>query len=141
MPLDLTSLRDALGALRTSLAYLASDAAKDAGLRDQFRGAAIQAFEFTYELAIKFLRRQLELMASTPTQVDEMTFMQLVRAGAEAGLVRDVARFRAYRESRNVTSHTYAKDKAEAMLAVLPGFAADVEFLLAELERRQRGGD
>ena len=45
MPLDLTSLRDALSALNTSLSYLGSDLAKDAGLRDQFRAAAIQAFE------------------------------------------------------------------------------------------------
>jgi nucleotidyltransferase substrate binding protein (TIGR01987 family) len=141
MPLDVSSLRDALAALQTSLGYLASDIAKDQGMRDQFRGAAIQAFEFTYELAVKFLRRQLEQMAATPASVDEMTFMQVIRSAAEAGLVRDVARFRTYRETRNITSHAYAKDKAEAVLGVLPAFVDDVAVLLAELERRNRAAD
>ena len=46
MSLDLSSLRDALAALNASLRYLESDLAADPGLRDQFRAAAIQAFEF-----------------------------------------------------------------------------------------------
>lgn len=49
MLLDLSSLRDALAALNVSLRYLDSDVAADQGLRDQFRAAAIQAFEFTLE--------------------------------------------------------------------------------------------
>ena len=58
MRLDLSALRDALTALNVSLGYLDSDAAADPGLRDQFRAAAIQAFECTYELAFKFMKRQ-----------------------------------------------------------------------------------
>jgi len=44
--------RDALAALNASLGHLDSDLAADPSLRDQFRAAAIQAFEFTYELAL-----------------------------------------------------------------------------------------
>ena len=51
MPLDLSSLREALAALNTSLRYLESDLAANPDVKDQFRAAAIQAFEFTYELA------------------------------------------------------------------------------------------
>lgn len=58
MRLDLTSLRDALAALQTSLRYLAPDLAADPGVKDQFRAASIQAFEFTYELVFKFMKRQ-----------------------------------------------------------------------------------
>ncbi|HLG59328.1 MAG TPA: HI0074 family nucleotidyltransferase substrate-binding subunit [Vicinamibacterales bacterium] len=136
MPLDLSALRDALAALDRSLGYLHSDFAKDVGLREQFRAASIQAFEFTYEVAFKMLKRQLEAMAGTPSAVDEMTFMQVVRAGAEAGLVLDVGRFQDYRGKRNITSHTYDQAKAEEIVAVLRDFASDVRFLLAELERR-----
>ena len=116
MVLDLSSLRDALAALNASLRYLDSDLAADPGLRDQFRAAAIQAFEFTYELSFKFMKRQLEQIVSVPAAVDEMTFMQVVRASAEAGLLDEVSRFFEYREARNITSHSYDKRKAERIV-------------------------
>jgi nucleotidyltransferase substrate binding protein (TIGR01987 family) len=140
MPLNLSPLRAALAALNASLRYLESDLAADPGLRDQFRAAAIQAFEFTYELAFKFMKRQLEEIVPVPSAVDELTFMQVVRAAAEAGLVNDVGRFHEYRETRNITSHTYDREKAQRVVAVLPRFAADVAHLLAQLEARHGGG-
>lgn len=73
--LDLSSLRHALAALNVSLRYLDSDLAADPGLEDQFRAAAIQGFEFTYELAYKFMKRPLEQIVPVPSAVDEMTFM------------------------------------------------------------------
>jgi nucleotidyltransferase substrate binding protein (TIGR01987 family) len=141
MQLDLSSLRHALAALNASLRYLDSDLAADPGLEDQFRAAAIQGFEFTYELAYKFMKRQLEQIVPVPSAVDEMTFMQVVRAAAEAGLIADVSRFHAYRESRNITSHSYDRDKAQRIVAELPRFAADVGDLLLRLEARNRAGD
>lgn len=139
MALDLSSLREALTALETSLRYLRSDLAADPGLADQFRAASIQAFEFTYELAFKFMKRQLEEIVAVPASIDEMTFMQVVRAAAEAGLLSDVSRFREYREARNITSHSYDRTKAERIASELPRFAADVADLLARLETRNRG--
>jgi len=138
MLLDLSSLRDALAALNVSLRYLDSDVAADPGLRDQFRAAAIQAFEFTYELAFKFMKRQLSQIVPVPSAVDEMTFMQVVRAAAEAGLVADVSRFHEYREARNITSHSYDRQKAQRIVAELPRFAEDVGHLLSRLEARNR---
>ena len=139
MPLDLTALRDALGALQKSLGYLYSDLAQDAGLREQFRAASIQGFEFTYEVAFKMLKRQLEAMSPSPNDIEQMTFMQLVRAGHDAGLVADVGRFQDYRSKRNITSHTYDHAKAEEIVSVLGEFTSDVKFLLTELERRNAG--
>ncbi len=107
MRLDLTSLRSALAALEKSLGFLNSELAENADLREQFRAAAVQAFEFTHELAFKMLKRQLEQMAADPAAIDKMAYMDVVRSGAEAGLIADVARFRDYREKRNITSHTY----------------------------------
>lgn len=141
MTLDLSALREALNALEKSLGYLHSDLAKDSGLREQFRAASIQAFEFTYEVGYKMLKRQLELMSGSPSEIDQMTFMQLIRAGAEAGLVPDVGRFQDYRDKRNITSHTYNQQKAEEIVIVLPDFASDIRFLLGELERRNREQD
>lgn len=49
-----------------------------------------------------------------------------------------IERFSDYRQKRNTTSHTYNQQKAEAIVAVLNDFAADMHALLAELERRNR---
>jgi len=141
MKLDLTSLRDALTALEKSLHFLSSEMAKNADLREQFRNSAIQCFEFTHELAFKMIKRQLEWMSADPASVDTMAYMDVVRSGAEAGLVADVARFRDYREKRNITSHTYDAVQAEKIAAVLDDFSKDVRFLLSELEKRNHEDD
>ena len=141
MALDLSSLRDALAALEKSLRFLSSDLARDADLREQFRDSAIQCFEFTHELAFRMLKRQLEQMAADPSGVDTMAYMDVIRSGAEAGLVPDVARFRDYREKRNITSHTYDVRQAEKIVAVLGDFREDVRHLLAELGKRNADAD
>ncbi len=138
MKLDLSALRDAIAALEKSLGYLRSDLAADPNLREQFRAASIQGFEFTYEVAYKMMKRQLEQIAANPSEVDGMTYMQLIRSAAEAGLIGDVPRFRDYRDKRNLTSHTYNKRKAEEIVSVLDNFMTDARFLLSELERRNR---
>lgn len=141
MRLDLTSLRSALAALEKSLGFLNSEMADNVDLREQFRAAAVQAFEFTHEVAFKMLKRQLEQMAADPTTIDQMAYMDIVRSGAEAGLIADVARFRDYREKRNITSHTYDQAKAEQIVIVLNDFRDDIRLLLTELERRNRAVD
>lgn len=141
MKLDVKALRDAICALEKSVAYLRSDLARDQGLRDQFRAASIQGFEFTYEVAHKMIKRQLEQIAASPALVDAMSYMQLIRSAAESGLVTDVARFKDYRDKRNITSHTYNPAKAEEIVGILDGFLIDVRFLLEELERRNRVPD
>jgi nucleotidyltransferase substrate binding protein (TIGR01987 family) len=135
MKLDLTSLHSALAALEKSIGFLNSELAENRDLREQFRAAAVQAFEFTHELAFKMLKRQLGRMTADPAAVDQMAYMDVVRTGAQAGLVTDVARFRDYREKRNITSHTYDQAKAAEIEAVLDDFRNDVRFLLAALER------
>ena len=141
MRLDLSSLRNAHNALVKSLTFLSSELATDNDLREQFRAASIQAFEFTHELAFKMLKRQLEQMLPDPSSVDKMPYMDVIRSGAEAGLITEVARFRDYREKRNITSHTYDPQKAEEILAALPLFRDDIARLLVELEHCNREAD
>lgn len=137
MKLDLSPFEKALAQLEKSLDYLHSDLAlRDSGLREQFRAAAIQAFEYSYELGTKMLRRQLEQIAANPAAIREMAFMDMIRSGAEAGLVQQVPKYRVFREKRNMTSHTYDEAKAEEVLAVLGEFLQEMHFLLGVLERR-----
>ncbi len=128
------NLDNALAQLRRSLAYLRSPAAADAGLYEQFRAACVQAFEFTYELAVRHIRRQLSEASASPGVAD-LPFADQMRLAQAAGLVRDQAAFRQYRALRNLTSHTYEEANADLIVAELELFVADVDWLLGALTR------
>ena len=139
MSLDLTSLRNAILQIEEALAYAHSDLAKgDPRLARHLRAAAIQAFEFTYELSVKMLKRYLETTEANPASVDEMTFNELIRSGYEAGLLRaELSDWKNFRRDRGTTSHAYHEDKARAVFATIPAFLAEARFLLAEINTRQ----
>lgn len=139
MKLDVSSLAKALSQLEKSLAFVESkESQADPELRAQFRAAAIQAFEYSYELATRMIRRQLEQIAADPSEVRRMTFKDMMREAADAGLIQDPRAFTIYREKRNLTSHAYEENRAEEVLADLAHFVADVRHLLDELERRNK---
>jgi nucleotidyltransferase substrate binding protein (TIGR01987 family) len=98
-----------------------------------FRAAAIKSFEYAYELGIRLMRRQLESMASAPTEIEQMEFKTLVRTAAEKGLVDDPLAWLLFREKRNITSHTYDETKSLDVLAVIPQFMTRASFLLDRL--------
>lgn len=137
MKLDYSSLEDAVAQLQRSFDYLHGDLARtDSGLREQFRAATIQAFEFTYELAIKMVERQLAQISANPGALREMNFADRMRDAADAGIVREAPPYVRYRELRNKTSHTYDSDRAEQMVLVIDEFLHDMCFLLQELQKR-----
>jgi hypothetical protein len=67
--------------------------------------------------------------------------MDQMRTAADLGLVRSAPPFRRYRETRNITSHTYDAAKADDVLSVLPDFLEDVRFLVGQLQRHNRAAD
>ena len=137
MKLDYSSLEDAVDQLQRSFDYLHGDLARtDSDLREQFRAATIQAFEFTYELAVKMIQRQLAQIAANPDALRKMDFADQMRDAADAGIVRDAPPYIRYRELRNKTSHTYDADRAEETVSVIGEFLRDVRFLLQELQKR-----
>ena len=139
MKLDYSAFEKTIEQLEKSLRFLHSDMAKkNKDLYEQFRAAAIQAFEYTYELALKMLRRQLDQILANPAELREMAFMDFVRTAHEAGLVREVPVFKIYREKRNITAHTYDAEKAEGILSILDSFLKDARYILGELKKRNQ---
>ncbi len=142
MILDITPFEKALGQLDKSRGFLRSDMARsDAELYLQFRAATIQAFEYTYELAARMIRRQLEQIAANPAELREMAFLDQMRTAADAGLIPDASAFKTYREARTITAHTYDEDKAEEVLEAIEPFRSDMRFLLEQLKRRNHVPD
>jgi nucleotidyltransferase substrate binding protein (TIGR01987 family) len=129
--LDLTSLLQALAAPDRGLARWAGSPADE-----ELRDACIQRCEFTFELCWKMLKRRLQLDLPDAQVDDGMTWRALIRAGAEQGLIGDVDAWFVYRETRNITSHTYSAEKAMEVAAALPQFARDARSLLERLSAR-----
>ena len=137
--LDVTPLAKALSQLEISLRFLHSESAQqDVELHGQFRAAAIQHFEVTFELAVRMIRRALAELAVTGRDAATADFLDVMRMAADAGLIRDPRPFRAWRDKRNKTSHTYNEITAGEIATDLDAFVADIRFLLAEIERRIR---
>lgn len=142
MRLDYSSLERALAKLERSLRYLHSDLARgDPELREQFRLSTIQAFSFTYELAVKMIRRQLSRIISNLGEAHRIDFAELMCAAADAGLISDPSAYLEYRELRSNTSQNYNAHAAEDTVAGMDQFIYDVRFLLEQLRKRNRETD
>lgn len=135
MILDYSSLENAIAQLEKSIRFATSDMARqDADLFEQLRNSVIQCFEFTYELSWKMLKRYLEAISATPEELDSSTFQNLIRLGNEKGLLRsDWLRWKAYRQARTDSSHTYDSSKAEAVYALAPDFLEEARYLYQQL--------
>jgi nucleotidyltransferase substrate binding protein (TIGR01987 family) len=129
--LDLSPLQNALRQLRDGLALSARH--PDESL---MRDGVIQRFEFCYELSHKMLKRYLEQTAADPQAIDAMAFQTLIRTGSEQGLLlHGWEVWKDYRTARSITSHTYDEQKAMQVLAVVPAFLEEAEYLLVRLQQ------
>jgi nucleotidyltransferase substrate binding protein (TIGR01987 family) len=128
--LDFSSLAKAVKSLDAALA------AAKTRLNDEFvRDASIQRFEYTYELCIRSLRRQLEAMSDSPAEIDGLGYRDMIRTGVERGLITSEEQWFGYRELRNITSHVYDPKKAEQVFSALPGFLRDAKKLHTQLRK------
>ncbi len=131
--IDLSPLRNALALLTEALAFCCAQA-EGAPLKRHLRSAVIQSFEFTHELSVRLTRRALIERAASTERVADLSFHDLLRAAADAGLMRDALRWREWREMRNATSYAYAETIAQAVAQRAAEFGADAAELLVALE-------
>ena len=138
MKLDTSSLHKAIGQLEEALEFCEGELARsNVKVAHLFRTAAIQTFEFTYELSWKMLKRYLEVSSATPETVDQMAFPDLIRTGSEQGLLLSGwDAWKEFRKARGITSHIYDEAKAKEVFAALPRFRDEARFLLTQLEKR-----
>lgn len=131
--IDLSPLQRALGMLDEALVFWRQQP-EGSALKPHLRSAVIQSFEFTYELSVRLLRRVLvERAASAPSVID-LSFSDLMRSAADAGLLSDPLSWRQWRELRNATSHAYDEARAQQVALAAAGFAEDARRLLQALQ-------
>jgi nucleotidyltransferase substrate binding protein (TIGR01987 family) len=132
--LDFTPLTKATSTLASALQETATRP-NDLLARD----GCIQRFEYTYELCVKSLRRQLEELADSPAEIDSLGYKDMLRVAVERGLIADALPWFGFRELRNITSHAYDPDKAAQVFAGIPAFLASAQQLLAHLAPQGKG--
>ncbi len=83
----------------------------------------------------------MEEIAANPEEIPAMAFRDLMRAAADAGIIRDPVKFMIYREMRNITSLTYEESSVEEVISVVDDFLKDMDYLLDQLRRRNAESD
>lgn len=132
MKLDFSSLKKAIKSLGRAIART-----QKAPADEELRDAVILRFEYTYELAWKMMKRQIEQESPNPAGIDQLSFKDLLRTAAEKGIISDVEAWLVYRDQRKITSHTYDEAEAKSVYETALGFFKDAEDLLSKLEKRR----
>ncbi|WP_299199300.1 HI0074 family nucleotidyltransferase substrate-binding subunit [uncultured Amphritea sp.] len=97
------------------------------------RDAVIQRFEYTYELAWKFIKCDLVDDVGSEA-INGLNRKDLFRIAADKGLITDPLPWFSYHKARNETSHTYNEKIAEETYKVALQFVIDAQYLLHKLE-------
>lgn len=137
--LDASALRNAIVSLQEGIAVVSDEHwfnAQSRAVQNTLIAGVIQNFEFVYELSIKMIRRQIEQEAASPTEADYADFRDLLRTAAEKGLIADVEAWFGYRKMRNITAHTYDREKARLVYGGTLTFIGDARALLRTLDAR-----
>ncbi|MES2664115.1 MAG: HI0074 family nucleotidyltransferase substrate-binding subunit [Pseudomonadota bacterium] len=135
--LNLNNLYVAFDALEKTMNLLSNSqwiSLQPPELEESLLSGAIQNFEVMYELCVKTLRRQLEMVSDTPVEIDQMDFRTMLRTAAEKGFLNTVEPWFEYRKMRNITAHSYDHEKALLVYQGIPDFILQVHELLTILE-------
>lgn len=137
MSLDLTSLKSSVKSLESSI-EISKDwiTGKNKNIDEVIRAGVICNFEFTYELAWKFMTRWLSINYSP--SVSGIARKELFRIALEYKLIDNFDSWVEYNEARNKTSHTYDTANAEYVFNTAKKFLTDIKKFLKVLEENNK---
>jgi nucleotidyltransferase substrate binding protein (TIGR01987 family) len=138
MILDLSSFKKAIDSLNSALGVALSEKQMQLmseAVQKAIKAGVIQNFEFTYELAWKFMKRRLEIDLGS-TYVDGLSRKELFRLAAEHHLINNIEAWLEYHESRNETTHTYDEKTAEEVFEAAVNFIKDAQMLFSNLQAK-----
>jgi nucleotidyltransferase substrate binding protein (TIGR01987 family) len=97
---------------------------------EQYKAGAVQAFEYTYEVAWKTMKRLLETQGKNP-----YTPREIFREAAASGLISDPKIWFEFIKMRNLTVHTYDEKNIERIILAFDAFSASLHDLLKNIEK------
>jgi nucleotidyltransferase substrate binding protein (TIGR01987 family) len=136
--LDLKSLEQAIESLQDALfktEEFVNKNSEDFIMIRCLKAGVIQNFEFTYELAWKFIKRWLENNFDK-IAVDGVSRRELYRIAIENKLIDDVDVWMEYHNFRNLTFNSYDVEIADKIYEISKEFFKDCDKLLKELHKK-----
>lgn len=100
-------------------------------VREQDRAGAIQAFEYTYEMAWKTMKRLLAEQGIIDINSPRSCF----REAAKVGMISDPKNWFSFIEIRNLTVHIYSEQNVEQVVASFNGFSKLLDEFCSNLEK------
>jgi len=98
-------------------------------ITDQDKAGAVQAFEFSYELSWKMMKRVLE-SRGLPVGSPKDTF----RKAVHENLIDDPETWFEFLKKRNLSSHIYDEEELESVLAIFDDFSFELNKLIERLK-------
>lgn len=96
---------------------------------DRDKAGAIQAFEYSFELSWKTLKRILDFQG-----VETRSPRDTIRETALNKLISNPEEWFIYLEKRNISSHTYKEENAESVISIFDKFSLAMTELVHNLE-------
>ncbi len=137
MKIDINSLENAFERLNNYLNL--HHEYQGTKLDEALKESCIQAFEYTYELSHKMLKRYLEQTEANSDEIGMLSFPDLIRKGASKGLLLNSwKQWSIFRDCRNKTSHSYDLNHANTVFETIPLFVIEVAYLINSLNKLQQ---
>jgi len=130
--MNLKQLEGALSRLGEMLEEYSHVNDLDPRLQEAVKESLLQRFEYSQEAAWKTAKRYLTEVEGYPKKMGPK---RVIRLCGELGLL-NAEKWLAYLEARQDTSHDYDKEKALAVLEIVPRFHSDAQAFLGELASR-----
>jgi nucleotidyltransferase substrate binding protein (TIGR01987 family) len=94
------------------------------------RDSAIQRFEYTFEFAVKFMRRYIQENYSVMSDYDSNNFRDVIRTALQLNITKkSFETWIKYRDARNKTSHGYSEKAAEEVYEVAQEFLVEAKLV------------
>lgn len=128
MKIDLTLLEKAINSLEEVLLL-----EKNAIIRD----SAIQRFEYTFEFAVKFIRRYIQQNYANMSDYDANNFRDVIRTALQLKITnKSFDDWIRYRDARNKTSHGYSEKNAEEVYKIAQEFLIEAKEIYKFLKEK-----
>jgi nucleotidyltransferase substrate binding protein (TIGR01987 family) len=126
------SLGDALERLREALMLL--EAHRTDEFQVSMRNSVLLSFQFTYGLCRPMIERFLVDDGDDPLDIQEMSYAAIIRSANERGVLRaDWTTWSIFRDARDRIAHVYSESISEDIVAKVPAFLEEAQFLYEHL--------